>query len=73
MIGIVVLTLLIAVYQIFFKAPKREYALQTASLLGRYRYTMLHPTEGFSAVLRVASGLSLIHISWRSSAAGSTF
>ena len=56
MIGIVVLTLLIAVYQIFFKAPKREYALQTASLLGRYRYTMLHPTEGFSAVLRVASG-----------------
>ncbi len=51
MAGAAVLLLLGFLYARFFKGPRREVNLRDASLLRRCRHTLLHPTDGYAALL----------------------
>lgn len=51
MAGFAVLLLLLFLYVHFFKGPKRERNLAEASLPVRCRHTLLHPTDGYAALL----------------------
>lgn len=52
LIGVVVLLVLYGVYARYFRGPKREKDLAHASVLGRCSHALLHPTDGFTALLK---------------------